>query len=42
MAQVKGLIASARDAFASLLRSDFRISPAVIRAVLSQLEESQG
>lgn len=39
MARQRGLIASARDAFERLHRSDFRISPAVIRTVLERVGE---
>jgi predicted nucleic acid-binding protein len=39
MARQRGLIASARDAFERLHRSDFRISPAVIRTVLGRVGE---
>jgi predicted nucleic acid-binding protein len=38
MAHVRGLIPSARDVFERLLRSDFRISPGVIRGVLDGVE----
>lgn len=38
MARIRGLIPSAREVFERLLRSDFRISPAVIRRVLEQVE----
>lgn len=38
MAQTRGLIPSARDVFERLLRSDFRISPGVIRGVLERVE----
>jgi len=37
MAERRGLIPSAAKVFEQLLRSDFRISPEVIRAVLDQL-----
>jgi predicted nucleic acid-binding protein len=39
MAKQRGLIASAREMFADLLRSDFRLSPEVIRAVLQRVGE---
>ncbi len=38
MAQTRGLIDSARDIFARLIRSDFRISPAVLREVLARID----
>jgi predicted nucleic acid-binding protein len=38
MAQTRGLIPSARAVFERLLRSDFRISPGVIRGVLERVE----
>jgi len=34
LARQRGLIASARDVFAALHASDFRMAPAVIQAVL--------
>lgn len=37
MAQQRGLLGSARDAFAQLLRKDFRIAPEIIRAVLARI-----
>jgi predicted nucleic acid-binding protein len=37
-ALARGLIPSAREVFELLLRSDFRISPAVIRGVLERVE----
>ena len=39
MAKKRGLIASARDAFARLHDTDFRISPQVIRTVLARVGE---
>ena len=39
LAQRRGLIPSARVVFELLLRSDFRIGPGVIRAVLKAVEE---
>ncbi len=39
LAERRGIIPSARDAFETLLRSDFRIAPAVIRAVLTELDK---
>jgi predicted nucleic acid-binding protein len=39
MAKVRGLIVSARDAFAHLHASDFRVSPRVIEAVLRRVGE---
>ena len=36
LARQRGLIASARDVFAALHASDFRIAPAVIQAVLDR------
>jgi predicted nucleic acid-binding protein len=36
MAHQRGLISSARDVFAALHASDFRIAPAVIQAVLDR------
>ncbi len=38
MAQMRGLIPSARNVFEALLQSDFRISAEVIRTVLAKLE----
>ena len=38
LAQRRGVIDSARHVFESLLRSDFRIAPEVIRAVLEEIE----
>lgn len=40
MAKVRGLIPSARPIFEKLHRSDFRISPDVIRAVLARVGEA--
>lgn len=40
MAPRHGLIPSARDVFEALLQSDFRLSPAVIRAALRESGES--
>lgn len=37
-AQTRGIIDSAREVFARLLQSDFRLSPAVLRAVLDRVE----
>jgi predicted nucleic acid-binding protein len=39
LARQRGLIASARDVFAALHASDFRIAPAVIQAVLDRCGE---
>lgn len=39
MAKTRGLVASARDVFAALHQSDFRISAEVIRTVLSRVGE---
>jgi predicted nucleic acid-binding protein len=39
LARQRGLIASARDVFAALHTSDFRIAPAVIQAVLDRYGE---
>lgn len=39
MAKTRGLVASARDVFASLHQSDFRISAEVIRTVLTRVGE---
>ena len=38
LAQRRGVIDSARQVFERLLRSDFRIAPEVIRAVLEEIE----
>lgn len=38
LAQRRGVIDSAREVFEGLLRSDFRIAPEVIRAVLEELD----
>jgi predicted nucleic acid-binding protein len=42
MARAHGLIPSAREVFERLLRSDFRISPTVIRGVLERVEPGDG
>jgi len=39
IAQTRGIIPSARDIFDALLKSDFRIAPDVIRAVLERVGE---
>ncbi len=41
LARGRGLIESARDVFEQLLRSDFRIAPDVVRAVLEATERSK-
>jgi predicted nucleic acid-binding protein len=40
MARLRGLISSAKDVFAQLHASDFRISSAVIRTILERVGEA--